>query len=209
MNLAQIEKKLSHYMGKAIADYNMIQTGDRVLVCLSGGKDSYTMLTILNQLRIRSRNKFTLFSLTLDQGQPGWEDSGLRAWLKEGGYAHEILHRNTYSIVLDKVEEGKTYCSLCSRLRRGIIYRYARENGFTKIALGHHRDDLIVKSADGNFVQRRNSFYAAEIVDQRQTPHCDSAHGVLPRARHYCLRSQETVSDYSVQLMWLAVEYDA
>lgn len=143
MNLAQIEKKLSHYMGKAIADYNMIQTGDRVLVCLSGGKDSYTMLTILNQLRIRSRNKFELFSLTLDQGQPGWEDSGLRVWLKEGGYAHEILHRDTYSIVLDKVEEGKTYCSLCSRLRRGIIYRYARENGFTKIALGHHRDDLI------------------------------------------------------------------
>jgi len=143
MNLAQTEKKLSHYIGKAIADFNMIQTGDRVLVCLSGGKDSYTMLEILNLLRIRSRNKFELFSLTLDQGQPGWDDSGMRTWLKDGGYGHEILHRDTYSIVLDKVQEGKTYCSLCSRLRRGIIYRYARENGFTKIALGHHRDDLI------------------------------------------------------------------
>jgi len=137
------EKKLLHYTGKAIADYNMIQKGDRVMVCLSGGKDSFTLLTLLNLLRIRSNNKFELFAFTLDQAQPGWDDQSLRAWLEARNIPHEILTRDTYSIVKEKIPEGKTYCSLCSRLRRGIIYRYAEEHGFTKIALGHHRDDLI------------------------------------------------------------------
>ena len=137
------EKKLLHYTGKAIADYNMIQKGDRVMVCLSGGKDSFTLLTLLNLLRIRSNNKFELFAFTLDQAQPGWDDQALRAWLEARNIPHEILTRDTYSIVKEKILEGKTYCSLCSRLRRGIIYRYAEEHGFTKIALGHHRDDLI------------------------------------------------------------------
>lgn len=121
----------------------MIQRGDRVMVCLSGGKDSFTLLTILNQLRIRSGNKFEIFAFTLDQAQPGWNDAYLRQWLTEKSIPHEILTRDTYSIVKEKIPEGKTYCSLCSRLRRGIIYRYAEENGFNKIALGHHRDDLI------------------------------------------------------------------
>ncbi len=138
-----IEKKLLHYTGKAIADFNMIQRGDRVMVCLSGGKDSFTLLTILHHLRRRSNNKFELFAFTLDQAQPGWDDSQLREWLHQRNIPHEILTRDTYSIVKEKVPEGKTYCSLCSRLRRGIIYRYAEEHGYTKIALGHHRDDLI------------------------------------------------------------------
>ncbi|RUR20312.1 tRNA 2-thiocytidine(32) synthetase TtcA [Legionella sp. km535] len=138
-----VEKKLLHYTGKAIADFNMIQRGDRVMVCLSGGKDSFTMLTILDQLRRRSGNKFELFAFTLDQAQPGWNDSILRQWLADRSIPHEILTRDTYSIVKEKVPEGKTYCSLCSRLRRGIIYRYAEEHGFNKIALGHHRDDMI------------------------------------------------------------------
>ncbi|EHL31016.1 tRNA 2-thiocytidine(32) synthetase TtcA [Legionella drancourtii] len=142
-NLSQIEKKLLHYTGKAIADFNMIQRGDRVMVCLSGGKDSFTLLTILEQLRRRSGNKFELFSFTLDQAQPGWDDSALRQWLEDRSIKHEILTRDTYSIVKEKIPEGKTYCSLCSRLRRGIIYRYAEENGYNKIALGHHRDDLV------------------------------------------------------------------
>jgi tRNA 2-thiocytidine biosynthesis protein TtcA len=137
------EKKLLHYTGKAIADFNMIQAGDRVMVCLSGGKDSFTLLTILNQLRKRAKIDFDIFSFTLDQAQPGWDDSKLRAWLLERDIEHTILTRDTYSIVKDKIPEGKTYCSLCSRLRRGIIYRYAEEHGFNKIALGHHRDDLI------------------------------------------------------------------
>lgn len=138
-----VEKKLLHYTGKAIADFNMIQRGDRVMVCLSGGKDSFTLLTILEQLRRKSGYKFELFSFTLDQAQPGWDDSVLKSWLADRKIPHEILTRDTYSIVKEKVPEGKTYCSLCSRLRRGIIYRYAEEQGYTKIALGHHRDDLI------------------------------------------------------------------
>ena len=141
--ISAIEKKLLHYTGKAIADYNMIQKGDRVMVCLSGGKDSFTLLTILNLLRIRSNNKFEIFSFTLDQAQPGWDDSALKEWLAQRNIPHQILTRDTYSIVKEKIPEGKTYCSLCSRLRRGIIYRYAEEHGYTKIALGHHRDDLI------------------------------------------------------------------
>lgn len=140
---SKIEKKLLHYTGKAISAYNMIQTGDRVMVCLSGGKDSYTMLQILNKLRIRSQNKFRIFAFTLDQSQPGWDDSHMRAWIEGQGIPYEIMTEDTYSIVKEKVPEGKTYCSLCSRLRRGIIYSYAEKNGFTKIALGHHRDDLI------------------------------------------------------------------
>lgn len=138
-----VEKKILHYTGKAIGDYNMIQKGDRVMVCLSGGKDSFTLLTILNTLRQRTNNKFELFAFTLDQAQPGWNDKALRQWLSDRNIAHEILTRDTYSIVKEKIPEGKTYCSLCSRLRRGIIYRYAEEHGFNKIALGHHRDDLI------------------------------------------------------------------
>lgn len=141
--LEKLEKKLLNYMGKAIHDFNMIETGDRVLVCLSGGKDSYTMLFLLRQLMLRQRGKFEVFSYTLDQMQPGWDDSQMRACLEAHEIPYEIERRNTYAVVTDKIPEGKTYCSLCSRLRRGNIYRYAAENGFNKVALGHHRDDMI------------------------------------------------------------------
>ena len=141
--LERLEKKLLHYVGKAIADFNMIQKGDRLMVCLSGGKDSFTLLHLLHQLRKRSRNRFEVFSYTLDQRQPGWDDRALRSWLDERGYPYEIAAKNTYAVVTEKIPEGKTYCSLCSRLRRGTIYEYASRRGFTKIALGHHRDDLI------------------------------------------------------------------
>lgn len=140
---SKTEKKLLHYTGKAIADYKLIETGDRVMVCLSGGKDSFTLLSILKLLKQRSGNKFELFSFTLDQSQPGWDDVSLRDYLKKECIPHDILTRDTYSIVKEKIPEGQTYCSLCSRLRRGIIYNYAEEHGFNKIALGHHRDDLI------------------------------------------------------------------
>lgn len=138
-----IERKLLNYMSKAIGDYGMINTGDKVMVCLSGGKDSFTLLDILNNMRIRSHNKFSIFAYTLDQAQPGWDDTQLRAWLEDKEIPYEIVRKDTYNIVKQKLPAGKTYCSLCSRLRRGIIYRYALDNGFDKIALGHHRDDLI------------------------------------------------------------------
>lgn len=142
-NLAKLEKKLLHYTGKAIADFNMIQHGDRIMVCLSGGKDSFSMLRILQLLQQRAKINFELVAFTLDQAQPGWEDKALRDWLEQRKINYDILTRDTYSIVKTKIPEGQTYCSLCSRLRRGIIYRYAEEKGFNKIALGHHRDDLI------------------------------------------------------------------
>jgi len=141
--LAELEKKLLHYTGKAIADFNMIRHGDRVMVCLSGGKDSFTMLRILRLLQMRAKASFEIFAFTLDQSQPGWDDTRLKAWLEQNMIPYQVLTRDTYTIVKDKTPEGQTYCAMCSRLRRGIIYRYAEENGFNKIALGHHRDDLI------------------------------------------------------------------
>ena len=140
---SKLEQKLIHYIGKAIHDFKMIEKGDRVMVCLSGGKDSFTLLTLLNKMRIESNYRFELFSYTLDQSQPGWNDTVLREWLETRKIPYEIETRDTYSVVKEKVPEGKTYCSLCSRLRRGNIYRYAEDNNFNKIALGHHRDDLI------------------------------------------------------------------
>lgn len=139
----KLEKKLLHYTGKAIADFGMIKDKDRILVCVSGGKDSFTMLTLLENLRKRARVKFELLAFTLDQSQPGWNDQGLRTFMEDNRIPYEILTKDTYSIVKEKVPEGNTYCGLCSRLRRGIIYNYAEKHGFNKIALGHHRDDLI------------------------------------------------------------------
>lgn len=141
--LKQVEKKLLHYLGKAIHHYRLIKPGDKVMVCLSGGKDSFSLLFLLNQYNINNGRKFSVFSYTLDQSQPGWDDGALRHYLESHQIPYEIEKRNTYSVVLEKVPDGKTYCGLCSRLRRGNIYRYARENGYSKVALGHHRDDAI------------------------------------------------------------------
>jgi tRNA 2-thiocytidine biosynthesis protein TtcA len=139
----KVEKKLLHYTGKAISEYRMIENGDRILVCVSGGKDSFTMLTLLKQLQLRAKVQFEIFAFTLDQSQPGWDDSQLRAWYEAQQIPYHILTKDTYSIVKEKIPENNTYCSLCSRLRRGHIYAYAKQQGFNKIALGHHRDDLI------------------------------------------------------------------
>ena len=138
-----MEKKLLHYTKKAISEFDMIKKGDKVLVCLSGGKDSYTLVNLIKQYQSISKNKFEFQAYTLDQSQPGWDDKAMRAWLENHNIPYEIETKNTYKVVMDKIPEGKTYCSLCSRLRRGNIYRYAEENGFNVVALGHHRDDLI------------------------------------------------------------------
>lgn len=141
--LTQLEKKLLHYTGKAIHDFNMISHDDNIMVCLSGGKDSFTMLTLLSLLQKKAKIRFEFMAYTLDQQQPGWDDAALRAWLESHNINYFIDQKDTYSIVKSKLPEGATYCSLCSRLRRGTIYGYAEKNNFTKIALGHHRDDLI------------------------------------------------------------------
>ena len=141
--MTKTEKKLRHYITKAIADYKLFKNGEKIMLCLSGGKDSFGLLKILHNLIQEKKYNINLHVYTLDQSQPGWDDSKLRKYLDDLGVSYEIERKNTYGVVVDKIPEGKTYCSLCSRMRRGNIYRYAKENNIDKIILGHHRDDLI------------------------------------------------------------------
>lgn len=177
----RLGKRLRHQVGRAIADFGMIEDGDRVMVCLSGGKDSYTMLDVLLQLQKKAPVSFSITAVNLDQKQPGFPEHVLPDYLRSLGVDHHIIEQDTYSVVSRVVPEGKTMCSLCSRLRRGALYTYAAEHGFTRIALGHHRDDMVatfflnlffhaklsgmppkLRSDDGRHIVIRPLAYAAE-----------------------------------------------
>ncbi|MEE9346393.1 MAG: tRNA 2-thiocytidine(32) synthetase TtcA [Methylococcales bacterium] len=143
VRLNKLRKKLRRLTGQAIADFGMIENGDRVMVCLSGGKDSYTLLEILDNLRHNAPISYELIAVNLDQKQPGFPENVLPDYLQQLGIPFEIIQEDTYSIVKRVIPEGKTTCGLCSRLRRGILYNYAEKHQINKIALGHHRDDII------------------------------------------------------------------
>jgi tRNA 2-thiocytidine biosynthesis protein TtcA len=139
----KLKKRLRRQVGEAIADYRMIEEGDKVMVCLSGGKDSFTLLDILLSLKLNAPVSFAIVAVNLDQKQPGFPAHVLPHYLSECGVPFHIIEQDTYSVVKRVVPEGQTTCGLCSRLRRGALYRYATENGISKIALGHHRDDIL------------------------------------------------------------------
>lgn len=184
----KLAKRLRHQVGQAIADYGMIEEGDKVMVCLSGGKDSYTMLDILLQLQQKAPARFSLTAVNLDQKQPGFPEHVLPEYLRSLGVDFHIIEQDTYSVVKRVIPEGKTLCSLCSRLRRGALYTYAEEQGFTKIALGHHRDDLVATF----FL---NLFFHAKLSGMPPKLRSDDGKHVV--IRPLCKVRESDISDYA------------
>ena len=186
----KIMQKLRRNIGKAIEDYQMICNKDRVMVCLSGGKDSFTLLKLLTELQIKAPVRFEIIAFHLDQGQPGYPKEKMELYLIETKIDYLIESQDTYSIVSNKIEKGKTLCGLCSRLRRGIIYRVAKEVGATKIALGHHLDDII----ETLFL---NMFFGSKLKAMPPKLLSDDGDNVIIRPLSYCL--EKDILNYSDQ----------
>lgn len=186
----KLAKRLRRLVGQAIADFNMIERGDRVMVCLSGGKDSYTLLAMLRQLQAKAPVDFELVAVHLDQKQPDYDADVLPDYLRSIGMPFEIIEQDTYSVVKRVVPEGKTMCGLCSRLRRGALYNFAERNGFTKIALGHHRDDIV----ETMFL---NMFHHAALKAMPPKLLSDDGKHVVIRPMSYC--KEDDIAEYAEQ----------
>ncbi len=195
--LERRERDLSRAVGRCIGDFDLIREGDRVMACLSGGKDSYTMLHLLERMRRKSPVKFEIVAVHLDQGHPGYDGTPLEAWLREHGFAHRIVREDTYSIVVDKLgpkdQEGgaPTYCSLCSRLRRGVLYNLAQELGCTRIALGHHRDDALE-------TLMLNLMFTGSIKAMPAKLRSDDGRNVVIRPLLYC--AEADIADFAERM---------
>ena len=185
-----LERRIVREVGRAIVEHGLIEEGDRVMVALSGGKDSYAMHEALRILQRRSPVKYTLVAVHLDQGQPGYDGVPLRAWMEAQGGEWHVVREDTYSVVVDKVPEGATYCALCSRLRRGVLYRAATELGCTKIALGHHREDAIETLL-------LNLFFAGKVAAMPARLRSDDGANVVIRPMIGC--AEEWMAEYAVE----------
>jgi tRNA 2-thiocytidine biosynthesis protein TtcA len=198
-NFIKLRNSLISATGKAIGDYNMIEEGDTVLVCMSGGKDSHALLMILLALKERAPIDFKLIAMNLDQKQPGFPADILPAYFKKLGIDYRIVEADTYSIVKEKIPEGKTTCSLCSRLRRGVIYTTAKELGANKIALGHHRDDIV----ETLFL---NLFFGAKMKAMPPKLATNDKQNIVIRPLAYC--SEKDIASYARQMEFPIIPCD-
>lgn len=182
LQLRRLEKRLLSQLGQASAEFGLIEPGDRVMVAVSGGKDSFGLLHLLREIQKKAPFDFSIVAVNLDQKQPGFPEDVLPRYFEQEGYEYRIIEEDTYSIVKEKVPEGKTYCSLCSRLRRGILYNVAEELGATKLALGHHRDDAIVTLL-------LNLFYSGQTKAMPAKLRSDDGRNTVIRPLIYCAES--------------------